>query len=257
MAIFKPNLALLTKLSNSFASFHYDADVPTVQKARAPTVGTPECELFTKAMNAAKVEIAAKGTPCPYATIHKTSDYVVSIGAKLNYKRKVEATMARGGVEGTYKPSARPRGMFPVYGELLFVSDDLKNMYFVVYQASVPKTVWSSNGVTLKKENVVQWIKDTKPYNKMCGKVEKNEICDQDDFVIYQQDEDGNVLLDDKGEPLTMSLPQYRNVLLQNADVRIKGKKLNLVTDEVWSESELAAIRDAYYAKFAAETAEK
>lgn len=249
MTIFKPNTELLKKLANSFASFHYDADVEVVQKARYPK-GGDELTAFLSAMAKANVEPLAKGTPNPYGVIHKTSDYVVSVGANLSYVRKNEAIMKRGGVTGTYTPDHSDRGMFPVYGELLYVKNDLSTMYFTVYQASVAKTVWTADGKSVLKENVVQLIKDTKPFNSMCGTKNKSEICDVDGNLIYQQNEDGTIRLDKDGNPMTMETAQIRRVKLENADVRIKGNKIKFVTDEPWDLAELARIRDAYYAQF-------
>lgn len=255
MTIYRPHLALLAKLSNSFVSYHYDAIVDVVQKARYPKTEEEETAFLSK-MSKANVQPYPKNTPNPYDAIRKVSDCVVSVGAKLTYVKKMEAVMRRGGNEGTYHPEVSNKGMFPVFSELLYVSNDLQTMYFTVYQASMGKTVWlDGNGKSLKKENVVQFIKDTKPFNSMCNKKENNTIKDADGFEIYQKNEDGTLLLDDHGNPMTMTAVPIRRVKIQNADVSIKGKKIQFVTDEIFPEEELIAIRDAYWKKMAEKAA--
>ncbi len=261
----KLNIELLAKLSNSFASFHYDADVELVQKARVPTLskadkdnGLTEVDLekritaFNTNMAKAGVTPLAKGTPNPFKVVHKTSDYVVTLGAKLNYVRKVEATMKRGGVEGSYFKSHRKRGMFPVFSELIYVSDDLQTMYFVAYRISTPKTVWTADGKTVKKEEICQIIKDKKVFDRLCGVNTNYTIKDIDGCEIYQQNEDGSVKIDENGNPLTMTVA-YQNINMENAIVKIKGEPIKFTTDEDWSADELAKIRDAYYEKLAKE----
>ena len=265
MAIKKLNLELLKKLSNSFASFHYDADVDCVQKARVPTLSKKEREedhlteadlqiridTFNANMAKAGVTPLAKGTPNPFKVVHKTSDYVVTLGAKLNYVRKNEAIMKRGGVEGTYTKSHKNRGMFPVYSELIYVSDDLTTMYFVAYRAGVPKTVWTADGKNVKKEDVCQIIKDTKVFNKLCGLNTAHTLADKDGYEIIQRNEDGTDKLDADGKPMTMETAPFINVKIENAVVTIKGEPIKFTTDEDWDLAELAKIRDNYYEKLA------
>lgn len=265
MAIKKLNLELLKKLSNSFASFHYDADVECVQKARVPTLSKKEREeqhlteadlqkriaTFNANMAKAGVTPLAKGTPTPFKVVHKTSDYVVTLGAKLSYVRKNEAIMKRGGVEGTYTKSRKNRGMFPVYSELIYVSDDLTTMYFVAYRAGVPKTVWTADGKNVKKEDVCQIIKDTKIFNKLCGLNTDYVITDKDGYEIVQKNEDGSDKLGPDGKPLTMATAPYQNVKIENAVVSIKGEPIKFTTDEDWDLAELAKMRDDYYEKLA------
>lgn len=265
MAIKKLNLELLKKLSNSFASFHYDADVDCVQKARVPTLSKKEREedhltdadlqirLDTFNANMAKADVTplAKGTPNPFKVVHKTSDYVVTLGAKLSYVRKNEAIMKRGGVEGKYTKSFKNRGMFPVYSELIYVKDDLSTMYFVAYRAGVPKTVWTADGKNVKKEEVCQIIKDTKIFNKLCGLNTDYTITDKDGYEIIQKNEDGSDKLGPDGKPMTMASAPYQNVKIENAVVTIKGEPIKFTTDEDWDLAELARIRDNYYEKLA------
>jgi hypothetical protein len=266
----KLNLELLAKLSNSFASFHYDADVEIVQKARVPSLtpadkknGLTETDLqrritaFNLNMKKAGVTPLEKGAKSPYAVVHKTSDYVVSIGAKLHYVKKTEAIIKRGGVDAEYKPSHENRGMFPVYGELIYVSNDLQTMYFTVYRASVPKTIWSADGKPVKKENIAQIIKDKKVFDKLCGIDTDYLVRDKDGNLIYQQNEDGTLKTDEQGNPMTMAVAPIQRVKMENAIVKIKGKILQFTTNEDWDESELAAIRDEYYKRMEALTAQE
>lgn len=265
MAIKKLNLELLKKLSNSFASFHYDADVACVQKARVPTLSKKEREedhlteadlqqrIATFNANMAKADVTplAKGTPNPFKVVHKTSDYVVTLGAKLSYVRKNEAIMKRGGVEGKYTKSQKNRGMFPVYSELIYVSDDLTTMYFVAYRAGVPKTVWTADGKNVKKEEVCQIIKDTKVFNNLCGLKTAYTLADKDGYEIIQKNEDGSDKIGKDGKPMTMEAAPYINVKIENAVVTIKGNPIKFTTDEDWDLADLARRRDNYYANLA------
>jgi len=264
MAIKKLNLELLKKLSNSFASFHYDADVECVQKARMPSLSKADKEqgltdsdlqkrIDTFNANLAKAGVAplAKGTPNPFKVVHKTSDYVVTLGAKLNYVRKNEAIMKRGGVEGTYTKAIKNRGMFPVYSELIYVKDDLSTMYFVAYRAGTPKTIWTADGKNVKKEEICQVIKDTKVFNKLCGLNTDYTITDKDGYEIIQKNEDGSDKLGPDGKTLTMASAPYQNIKIENAVVTIKGEPIKFTTDEDWDLAELAKIRDNYYEKLA------
>ena len=81
----KLNLSVLSKLSNTFASLRYFGEVKMNKKARAAN------EVLAKAIADHGGKVAEVGAPCPYKVVKKANTYTVSIGAKLNYKRKVEA----------------------------------------------------------------------------------------------------------------------------------------------------------------------
>ena len=242
----KLNLSVLSKLSNTFASLRYFGEVKMNKKARAAN------EVLTKAIHDHGGKVAEIGSPCPYHVVKKSNTYTVSIGAKLNYKRKVEAMTKRNGVETEYHPEQRNLGMFPIFGELLWVKNDLSEVYIRVYQVSKPKAAtYYGDGVVVAKENIGQWL-PSKDYNTLSG-LENNisVVADIDGNVIYCQDEEGNVITDENGEPCTMALPEVRSLKLSNVELYRKGEKINFFTDEEWDEAELAKIRDEYYSKFA------
>ena len=119
----KLNLSVLSKLSNTFASLRYFGEVKMVKKARVAN------EVLTKAIADHGGKVAEVGSPCPFKTVMKANTYTVSIGAKLQYKRKVEAMTKRNGVETDYHPEVRNMGMFPIFGELLWMKNDLSEVY--------------------------------------------------------------------------------------------------------------------------------
>ena len=241
----KLNLSVLSKLSNTFASLRYCGEVKMVKKARLAN------EVLTKAILAHGGHVAEVGAPCPFAKVTKANTYTVSIGAKLNYKRKVEALTKRNGVETEYHPEQRNLGMFPIFGELIWVKNDLSEVYVRAYQVSKPRAaIYFGDGKEIAKELVGQWL-PSKDFNTLSG-IENNVsvVADIDGCVIYCQDEDGRVITDENGEPMTMALPEVRSLKLSNIELYRKGQKINFFTDEEWSDEELAKIRDEYYAKF-------
>lgn len=241
----KPNVAVLSRLSNTFASLSYKGEVKCVKKAREAN------ETLAKAITAKGGVVAEKGTPLPFGSVVKQNQYVVSVGAKLNYKRRVESMTARNGVETEYHPEHRNLGMFPVYGELLWVKNDLSEVYIRAYQVGKPKAAtYIADGKIVPKELLGQWL-PSKDFNTLSG-LENNVsvVADIDGNVIYCQDEDGNLVLDENGEPCTMALPEVRAIKVSNCELRRKGEKIEFFSDEEFTEAELVALRDAFYAKF-------
>jgi hypothetical protein len=241
----KLNTTLLSKLSSTFASLRYNGEVKMVKKAREAN------ETLTKAILAHGGKVAEKGEPCPFGTVTKVNQYTVSIGAKLNYKRKVEAMTKRNGVVTDYRPEQRDLGMFPVFGELVWVKNDLSEVYIRAYQTTKPKAAqYFADGKEVAKEILGQWL-PSKDFNTLSGLENTvSVVADIDGNIIYCQDEDGNLVLDKDGNPMEMALPEVRAIKLSNCELYRKGEKIEFFTDEEWSESELAQIRDAYYAKF-------
>lgn len=103
----KLNLSLLSKLNNTFASLRYNGEVKMVKKARSAN------EVLAKAIADHGGVVALEKAPLPFGTVTKSNQYTISLGAKLNYKRKAESVMARGGNAGEYTPEHRNLGMFP------------------------------------------------------------------------------------------------------------------------------------------------
>lgn len=245
--IFKPNMALISKLSNSFATMEYYGSYKNVKTARAVN------EHLSKYLTDNGVNAVEVGTPCPYdGKIMKSSKYTISIGAKLNYKRKVEATAKRNGVDCDYHKDPRDLGMFPIVSELLWVKNDLSECYVRCYQVSKPKPTFFVGDTEIKKAMFAQWA--TNDDYKSLSNEQKNEsvLADEDDCIIYAQDEDGKIIIGADGEPQTISLPPLRAVKLSNCKIWRKGEDLTktLFTSEEWNMAELASIRDAYFAKF-------
>lgn len=243
----KLNMAVLSKFSNTFASLRYNGEVKMTKKAREAN------ETLTKAILDHGGKVATKGEPCPFGTVTKVNQYTVSVGAKLNYKRKVEAMTQRNGVVTDYRPEQRDLGMFPVFGELIWVKNDLSEAYIRAYQVSKPKAAqYFADGKEIAKELLGQWL-PVKDYNTLSGLENTvSVVADIEGNVIYCQDEDGNLILDKDGNPMEMELPQVRAIKISNCELFRKGEKIEFFTTEEWSESELVAIRDAYYAKFTA-----
>ena len=179
----KLNLSVLSKLSNTFVSLRYFGEVKTVKKAR------PANEVLAKAIADHGGKVADVGAPCPYKVVKKANTYTVSIGAKLNYKRKVEAMTKLHGVNTDYHPEVRNMGMFPIFGELLWVSNDLREVYVRAYQVSKPKAAtYYGDGVVVAKENIGQWL-PSKDFNTLSG-IENNisVVATAEGNVIYCQD---------------------------------------------------------------------
>lgn len=242
----KLNLSVLSKLSNTFASLRYFGEVKMVKKARSAN------EVLTKAINDHGGKVAEVGAPCPYKVVKKANQYTVSIGAKLQYKRKVEAMTKRNGVETDYHPEIRNLGMFPIFGELLWVKNDLSEVYVRAYQVSKPKAAtYYGDGVVVAKENIGQWL-PSKDYNTVSG-LENNVsvVATASGEVIYCQDESGNIIKDENGEPMTMALPEVRSLKLSNIELYRKGEKIEFFTDEDWDEAELIKIRDEFNERMA------
>ena len=244
----KLNMSLLSTLSNTFASMRYCGEVKMVKKARSANA------VLAKAIADHGGVVAPEKSALPFSKVMKSNQYTISLGAKLNYKRKAEAVMARGGNEGTYTPEHRNLGMFPVYSELLWVKNDLSEIYVRAYQVGVPKeATYYADGKEISKALLGQWL-PSDDYKKLSGEwVAPPVVHDEDGYEIYQQDESGNLILDASGQPCTMALPPLRAIKLSNCEIYKKGEKLNFLTDEDWDESELISIREAFYSKFAEE----
>lgn len=244
----KLNMSVLSKLNNTFASLRYCGEVKCIKKARTAN------EVLAKAIKEHGGVVALEKAPLPFGKVMKSNQYTVSIGAKLQYKKKAEAVMTRGGNEGTYAPEQRNLGMFPIYSELLWVKNDLSEVYIRAYQVGTPKAAtYFADGKEVPKEILGQWL-PSDDYKRLSGEyVAPPTIHDENGFEILQQDEDGNLVLDENGQPCTMALPPLRAIKLSNCELFKKGKKIEFFTDEDWSNDELVAIREAYYAKFAEE----
>lgn len=240
----KPNMGLLDTLKSTFATLSYKGEYKLVKKAREAN------EVLAKKLADNGFKVAEKGTACPFASVVKESTYTVSLGGSLNYKRRVESVAKSNGIECDYKPTHRDLGMFPIYSEMLWVKNDLSEVYVRCYQVSKPKPKFFANGKEISKLAFGQWA-TSDDFKNLCGEwVAPSLLGDEDGDIIYAQDEDGNVIKDDKGEPLAIALPPLRAIKLSNCEITRKGKKIDFLTDEEWDESELIAIRDAYYAKF-------
>ena len=240
----KPNLSVLEALKNSFATLSYKGEYKCVKKARAAN------EVLAKSLKDNGFEVAVVGSPCPFAKVIKESTYTVSLGASLSYKKRVESTARANGVECEYHPTHRNLGMFPIFGELLWVKDDLSEVYVRCYQVSKPKPKFFANGKEIKKLAFGQWA-TSDDFKALCGEwVTPSLLGDEDGDIIYAQDEDGKILLDEKNEPVAIALPPLRAVKLSNCVVTRKGKEIEFLSEEDWDLAELAAIRDSYYAKF-------
>ena len=114
---------------------------------------------------------------------------------KDDHKKMAEATMARNNNAGIYVPENRNLGMFPILGEFLWVKNDLTQMYFRVYQTSIPTDPWyEADGKKVPKELLAQWL-PSDDYKRLSGEyVAPPLICDKDGDIIFAQDEDGNVI---------------------------------------------------------------
>lgn len=244
MSIKKLNLAVLKGLANTFATIHYSADYKTVKKARAAN------ETLTKFIEGNGEHVAEVGTLCPFDVVKK-STYTISLGGSLKYKRKAELLIGRNGVSAEYHADHRDLGMFPIYKELIWVKNDLSDVYIRCYQASMPNPTYFINGHEVHKAKFIQW--GTNDDFKAASGLEKNTsvVADIEGNIIYAQDEDGNVICDTNGEPKTIPLPPIRAVKLSNCKIFRKGVDLTqaIFTDEEYSDAELIAIRDEYQAR--------
>lgn len=232
---------------STLATCHYVGEVKMVKKAR------PANEVLTKAILAKGGAVADVGAPCPFATVVKHSSWTAQFGKGLKYKKMAEATMARNNNAGIYVPENRNLGMFPILGEFLWVKNDLTQMYFRVYQTSIPTDPWyEADGKIIPKELLAQWL-PSDDYKRLSGEyVAPPLICDKDGDIIFAQDEDGNVIKDENGEEVAMSLPPVRALKVENCTfTQKKGTvTLNFFNDEEISTTALVAIRDAYFAHF-------
>lgn len=244
----KLNMSVLSKLNNTFASLRYNGEVKCIKKARTAN------EVLAKAIADHGGKVADEKAPLPFGKVTKSNQYTVSIGAKLQYKKKAEAVMSRGGNAGEYTPEQRNLGMFPIFGELLWMKNDLSEVYIRAYQVGTPKAAtYFADGKEVPKEILGQWL-PSDDYKRLSGEyVAPPTVHDENGFEILQQDEDGNLVLDENGQPCTMALPPLRSIKLSNCQLFKKGQEIKFFTNEDWSEDELIAIREAYYAKFANE----
>jgi len=199
------------------------------------------------------VNAAEVGAACPFASVIKKSEYTVSLGAALQYKHKAELACKKNGVKADYTLEQRDLGMFPLFGELIWCnSKDLSTLYIRCYQVNMPTPHYFANGKEIKKAQFAQWA-TSDDYKKLSGlEVTEAVVGDMDGDIIYAQDAEGNIIYDEKGEPKCIPLPPIRAVKLENCSIKVKGIDLakDIFLDEEMTATELAAIRDAYYAKF-------
>jgi len=244
----KLNTELLTTIRNTFAHMVYKGDYKLVKKARAVN------DTLAKYLADNGVTAAEVGSACPFASVVKESEYTVSLGAALKYKHKAELQCVKNGVKSEYHLEQKDLGMFPLFGELIWCnSKDLETLYIRCYQVNTPKPHYYANGVEIKKAQFAQWA-TSEDYKTLSGlDTTESVIGDLDGNIIYAQDENGELILDANGEPKTIPLPPLRAVKLANCSITVKGMDLakDIFLDEEYTEAELAAIRDAYYAKFA------
>jgi hypothetical protein len=243
----KLNVELLSSIRNTFASMTYKGEYKLVKKARSAN------ETLSKVLAENGVAVAEVGSACPYSSVVKESTYNVSLGAALKYKHKVELATERNGVKSDYHLDQRDLGMFPLFGELIWCnSKDLATLYIRCYQVNTPTPKYYANGTEIKKVQFAQWA-NSDDYKKLSG-LETTEavVGDMEGNIIYAQDLNGNLILDEKGEPKCIPLPPIRAVKLENCSIKVKGIDLakDIFLDEEMSTEELIAIRDSYYAKF-------
>lgn len=243
----KLNIELLTSIRNTFASMTYRGEYKLVKKARAVN------ETLAKYLTDHGVNAAEVGSACPFASVVKESEYTVSLGAALKYKHKAELSCVKNGVKSEYHLEQKDLGMFPLFGELILCnSKDLETLYIRCYQVNTPKPRFYADGVEIKKAQFAQWA-TSEDYKTLSGlDTTESVIGDLDGNIIYAQDAEGNLILDANGEPKTIPLPPLRAVKLENCSIKVKGLDLakDIFLTEEMTKAELAAIRDAYYAKF-------
>ena len=240
------DMGLLDTLKSTYARLTYNGEVKVVKKAR------PVNDTMLATMGKFGVTPSEVGAPCPFAKVTKINTYTVSLGAALRYKKRVEHDLATNGVkDATYVPSQKRLGMFPVYGELLWCKDDFSCLYLRCYQTGIPdEAEYFGDGVKIPKVAVGQWL-PSDDYKKLSGEwVAPPLVADEENDLIYAMDEDGNVVLDDAGQPLAIALPPVRSIKLENCKVVRKGKEISFCTDEEWTLEELEAIKATYYSKF-------
>jgi len=245
MLMKKPNTKAI--MGSTLATLNYVGDVKLVKKARVAN------DVLTKAITAKGGTVAEPGAPCPFKVVRKHSSWTAQLGKGLKYKKMAEATMARHNTPGEYHPEARNLGMFPILGEFIWVKNDLSQMYYRCYQTNIPTESWyEADGKRVPKEFLAQWL-PSDDYKRLSGEyVAPPLIADVEGDIIFAQDEDGNVVTDTNGDPVAMSLPPVRSLKVENCEfTQKKGTvKLNFFSDEDFTEAELVALRDAFYAKF-------
>lgn len=247
----KLNLELLASLKNTFAHMYYSGEYKLVKKARAVN------DVLGKYLADNGVNASDVGSACPFAKVTKVSDYTVTLGASLKYKKKVENACKRNGIKDvTYHVETRDLGMFPLFGELLWCnSKDLETLYIRCYQTTKANPRFFVGDTEIKKAQVAQWAPND-DFKKLSGlEVTESVVGDEDDNIIYAQDDNGNLILDANGEPQTISLPPIRAVKLSNCKIIVKGLNLatDIFTDEEYTTEELMKLRDEYYARIAKE----
>lgn len=246
MAIYKPNMDTLASLKSKLTRCSYKGEVKLVKKARAVNA------VLASKMAEAGITPAEAGSPCPFATVEKASVFVLSCGSSLHYVRKVEKAADKNGVEGTYTPDKRP-GKFPLVAgsELLYCSDDFSTEYVVGYLQpsfkSGDKPTYFGDGTEINVLMVAQWL-PSDDFKRLSGEeAPKSFLKDEDGELVFAVDEDGNEVVNEKGEKIKIALPPYRQIKLQNCVLSTKGQVLNLVTDEEYTLEELAELKAAHY----------
>jgi hypothetical protein len=241
----KPNTTAIK--GSTLATLNYTSEVKLVKKAR------PANDVLSAAITAKGGTVAEPGSACPFKTVLKHSSWTAQLGGSLRYKKMAESTMARNNNPGEYHPEHRNLGMFPVYGEMLWVSNDLTKMYVRVYQTGIPSESWyEADGKKVPKEILAQWL-PSDDFKRLSGEyVAPPLIADLDGDIIFAQDEDGNIVKDSNGEPVAMALPPVRSLKAENCEfTQKKGTvKLNFFSEEDFTEAELVTLREAFYAKF-------
>lgn len=246
MSIYKPNMDTLASLKCKLVRCSYKGAVKLVKKARAVNA------VLASKMAEAGITPAEAGSPCPFATVEKASVFVLNCGASLHYVHKVEVRAEKNGVEGSYTPDKRP-GKFPLVkgSELLYASDDFSTEYVVGYLQpsfkSGDKPTYYGDGTEINVLMVAQWL-PSDDFKKLSGEtVPQSFLKDTDGELVFAVDEDGNEVVNEKGEKIKIALPPYRQIKLENCVLSTKGNILNLVTDEEYSIEELQALKDAHY----------
>ena len=244
--IYKPNMVTLATLKSKLVRCSYKGEVKLVKKARSVN------EVLAQKMAAAGITPAEVGTPCPFATVEKASNFVLACGSSLHYVHKVEVKAEKNGVEGSYTPDKRP-GKFPLVrgSELLYCSDDFTTQYVVGYLQpsfkSGDKPVYFGDGKEINVLTVAQWL-PSDDFKKLSGEeAPKSFLKDEDGELVFAVDEDGNEIVNEKGEKIKIPLPPYRQIKLQNCVLSTKGNVIQLVTDEEFTLEELQALKSEHY----------
>lgn len=248
--IYKPNMVTLATLKSKLVRCSYKGEVKLVKKARAVN------EVLAAKMAAAGITPAEAGSPCPFSKVEKSSCFVLSCGSSLHYVKKVETKAEKNGVEGSYTPDKRP-GKFPLVqgSELLYCSDDFATQYVVGYlqpsYKSGDKPVYFGDGTEVNVLMVAQWL-PSDDFKRLSGEEVPQSFLKEEDEngnvqYVYAVDEDGNEIVNEKGEKIKIPLPPYRQIKLQNCVLSTKGNVLNLVTTEEYTLEELQALKAAHY----------